>query len=109
MARSEERAARNEVLFREANEKINRKGGELDFAGKIPFLCECEEPTCTEVLRLEADEYERARSSPRQFLVSPGHETREANVIESNDRFMIVEKVGVAAEIAEEADPRMAK
>jgi hypothetical protein len=109
MARSEERAARNEVLFREANEKISRTGDELDFPGKIPFLCECEEPTCSQIVRLESDEYERARSSARQFVVAPGHETREANTIESNERFMIVEKLGVAAEIAEDADPRTAK
>jgi hypothetical protein len=106
MARSEERAARNEVMFREANEKISAKGEDLDFVGKIPFLCECEEPRCTEVLRLEPDEYERARSNPRYFVLSPGHETRDAQPVESNDRFTIVEKSGLSGEIAEQTDPR---
>jgi hypothetical protein len=106
MARSEERAARNEVMFREANEKISAKGDALDFVGKIPFLCECEEPKCTEVLSLEADEYERARSNPRYFVLSPGHETRGAQPVESNERFTIVEKTGISGEIAEQTDPR---
>lgn len=109
MARSEERAARNEVLFREANEKISRKGDEIDFSGRIPFLCECEEPSCTAIVRLDNDEYAEARSSPRQFIVAPGHEERVTNTIEANERFMVVEKLGLAAEIAEQADPRMAK
>jgi hypothetical protein len=94
------------VLFREANEKISRKGGELDFAGKMPFLCECEEPACTEVLRLDREEYERARATPRRFVLSPGHDTRDPKVVESNERFMIVEKDGVSGEIAEANDPR---
>jgi hypothetical protein len=106
MARSEERAARNEVMFREANEKISAKGEDLDFVGKIPFLCECEEPRCTEVLRLEPEEYEHARSNPRYFVLSPGHETRGAQPIESNDRFAIVEKTGRSGEIADQTDPR---
>jgi hypothetical protein len=106
MARSEEQAARNEAMFREANEKISAKGEDLDFVGKIPFLCECEEPACTDVLRLESGEYERARANPRYFLLSPGHETRGAQPIESNERFTIVEKSGVSGEIAEQTDPR---
>jgi hypothetical protein len=109
MTRSEERAARNEVLFREANEKISSKGEELDFPGKMPFLCECEDPGCTEVLRLEREEYEQARGSGRRFLLAPGHETRGEKPIETNDRFTIVEKTGVAGDIAEQADPRTAK
>jgi hypothetical protein len=108
MTRSEERAALNEVLFRDANEKINQKGGELGYVGQIPFLCECEEPRCSQVLRVERDEYERARSSPRRFLLAPGHETRDAKVVETTDRFTIVEKAGIEAEVAEQHDPRSA-
>jgi len=106
MARSEERAARNEVLFRQANVRISHKGEELELAGPLPFLCECEEPTCIEVLRLRQDEYGRARSGARRFVLAPGHETRAAQTIESNDRFTIVRKSGVSAEIAGLAGPR---
>jgi hypothetical protein len=59
-----------------------------------------------QVLRLTREEYERARSSARQFVLAPGHETRDAETIEENDRFTIVKKSGVSAEIAEHADPR---
>jgi hypothetical protein len=106
MPRSEEQAARNEVTFREANEKISAKGEDLNFVGKIPFLCECEEPNCTEVVRLEYAEYERARTNPRYFLLSPGHETRGAQPVETTERFTIVEKSGISGQIAEETDPR---
>ena len=108
MRRSEEQAGRNEVSFREANEQINRKGGELAFAGRLPFLCECEEPTCTEIVQLTAAEYERARSNARWFLMTPGHQSRASEPIETSGRFMIVEKNGLEGEIAEQVDPRSA-
>ena len=58
------------------------------------------------ILQLTKDEYERVRSRARQFVLAPGHETRDEQRIETNDRFTIVEKCGVSAEIAERADPR---
>jgi hypothetical protein len=39
-------------------------------------------------------------------VLAPGHETRDAQPIETTDRFTIVKKSGVSAEIAERADPR---
>jgi hypothetical protein len=108
MTRTEERAARNEVMFREANEKISIKGAQLEYTGRMPFLCECEEPGCTDVLRLERDEYERVRAAPRRFLLAPGHETRGERLIETTGRFTIVEKGGISGEIAEQTDPRRA-
>ena len=106
MERSEEAAGRNEALFRAANERINDKVRELGFAGRLPFLCECEEPRCTAIVPLTHDEYERARGDGRTFLLAPGHESRNAQLIETNERFTIVQKQGVEAEIAEKSDPR---
>ena len=104
-AQSEERAARNEVLFREANEKLREKRLEVDADGLTPFLCECSNPACTEVLRLSMREYENARSKPTWFITAVDHEN-EHNRIEQHPRYMIVEKAGTAGRIADEENPR---
>jgi hypothetical protein len=104
-AQSEERAARNEVLFREANEKLREKRLEVDADGLTPFLCECSNPACTEVLRLSMREYEYARSRPTWFITAVDHEN-EHNRIEQHPRYMIVEKAGTAGRIADEENPR---
>jgi hypothetical protein len=103
---SHERAARNEVLFREANEKLGDKRQELEIAGRTPFLCECDDPTCTELVRLSLEQYEHARSQANWFLVAIGHDPQEALVDEDHDGYAIVEKIGVAGRIAEEHNPR---
>lgn len=77
MTRSEEQAAWNEAVFREANERIAWRSGELTAVeGPIPFLCECEDEDCTEVVRLSLDEYRRVRAEATQFVVALGHPTR---------------------------------
>jgi hypothetical protein len=104
-ARSEEQAARNEILFREANEKIGEKLHELALDGRTPYLCECEDPTCTELIRLALEEYEHVRSRANWFVVAAGHDdaTQQA---ESHTGYDIVEKTGLAGRIAEEENPR---
>jgi hypothetical protein len=102
MRRSEERAARNENAFRQANEKIDAKRRELGIEERTPYLCECEEESCTGLVRLTLDEYRHARSRPRRFLVMRGHQHRDS-VIEEHKEYAIVEKSGLGGLIAEDA------
>jgi hypothetical protein len=105
--RTAERAARNESVFREANERIERRLEDLSLEhGRSPFLCECEDETCSEVVRLTLTEYEHVREHPRRFLVAPGHDTGEAEIVETHDRYVVVEKEGETGKIAAELDPR---
>jgi hypothetical protein len=103
---TQERAARNEVLFREANEKLGIKRQELDIDGRTPFLCECGDPGCTELIRLSLEQYEHVRSHANWFVVADGHDAGEARIAEDQDGYTIIQKVGVAARIAEEQNPR---
>ena len=103
---SEERAARNEVVFREANEKLESKRLELDIGGPTPFLCECGNPDCTELIRLSLEEYEHVRSSAKRFLIATDHYALNAVTIEEHAGYVIVEKHGVAGRIAEEENRR---
>jgi hypothetical protein len=76
MSRSRETAMRNELLFREANEKIaDRRDALGAVEGLTPFLCECEEEGCTAIVQLTAAEYTQVRAEPHTFVIVPGHVT----------------------------------
>ena len=105
VTQTEERAARNEASFREANEKLGEKRVELAAAGLTPFLCECSDPTCTELIRLSLEEYEHVRSRPTWFLAAAGHD-EELGRAEDHGAYVIVEKEGEAARVAERENPR---
>jgi len=100
----EERAARNEALFREVNERVASlaAGGALESA----FVCECSNAGCVERLRLSRDEYDAVRANPRTFLVVPGHEGAFERVVEQHAAYVVVEKMGDAGRISEQHDPR---
>jgi hypothetical protein len=104
--KSVERAAENEATFRDANEKLEERRIELELDGTTPFICECEEESCTTLVMLTGEEYEEIRSESNRFVLSPGHSFRMGEVVAENGRFMTVEKHGKAAEIAEERDTR---
>ena len=102
---SAERVARNNDIFRRANEEIHEAAGTLGFDAPIPFLCECTNERCTAVVRITAADYAEIRSHPRHFVTAPGHQTRSdahERVIGRRDGYERTEKVGEAGEIAEE-------
>jgi hypothetical protein len=104
-----ERVARNDAIFREANEKIRDSAEELEFADVIPLICECADPNCTQILRLTIEDYERVRSDPTHFINAKGHVTAAqgfGEIVEEGKEWDIIAKVGPAAEIVEELDPR---
>jgi len=101
----EQRAARNESLFREVNENIarleQRYGGA---ATQAAFICECSSDVCTEHLFVDDETYRRVREHPRRFLILPGHvDTTLESVVEERPGYLIVEKTGTAGEVAEQA------
>jgi hypothetical protein len=103
------RIAESEATFRAANEEIEDAAENLGEKGEIPFICECGDPSCTELVRVELTEYERIRSSPVSFFVVPGHEDVAGSygrVTEDRDPYLILEKLDEAAEVARELDPR---
>ncbi len=101
----EARVAKNEVLFREVNERI-RELAPAD--GHTEFLCECGDASCVEPVTMSLAEYEAVRREGSRFFVRPGHEVPDIEaVIERAGGYTIVEKRdGVPADIAEDNDPR---
>src|SRR5437763_533946 len=72
---SAERSARNEDAFRKANERIQLAAVEFDADEALPFLCECPDPACIEMVRLTLGQYAQVRAHPRRFVVASGHES----------------------------------
>ena len=102
--RRRERAARNESLFREVNERIEDLAGNASFS---LFICECMNQNCDEAVSVTHEEYEHVRSGPNRFIVLRGHEIPEVDaVVETCDRYLVVEKRGTGRRVAEELDPR---
>jgi hypothetical protein len=107
----EERLAKNEIVFRDVNERIEdmavAQAQLLRDERDLGFLCECSNVDCTLRLRLTLTDYEQARSDPAQFVVALGHELPEIEeVVFIDDGYQVVRKQGAAAVIAEESDPR---
>jgi hypothetical protein len=100
-----ERIARNDSIFREANERIRDAAQSHGIDGPIPFICECAEPRCRELVRLTLTQYADVRRDPRRFFVMPGHEAvagRFAERVGSGGGYHVVEKQGLAGQVAEE-------
>lgn len=107
--RSEERMARNDAIFRAANERIRDAAEEQEMTELIPFICECVAEDCTQIVQLSLAEYESIRSDPTHFMNAPGHHVAArwaGEVVEQNERYFVVRKTGAAAELAQELDPR---
>ena len=101
----EERAGRNEALFREVNENIAKLEARLPGVSEtMPVICECARPDCTTQLHVSLDEYAEVRRHPDQFIVAPGHqEPSVEHVVEEQSGYLVVEKEGVAAVAADAA------
>jgi hypothetical protein len=113
-AERKDRLARNEVVFREVNERIEklvREGAWFDPSARqaesLEVLCECGNADCGTPLTVTLSEYERVRSEPTQFLVVPGHVIRDIEkVVGAGAGYEVVEKLGGEGVLARKTDPR---
>ena len=104
-----QRIAQNDSAFRDANERIGAAADAYNIQTAIPFICECADPVCTEIVMLKIDEYEEIRTDPRRFLNAPGHEATSegtAVVVAQRDGYVIVQATGHAGDVAEALDER---
>ena len=107
-----ERAARNQSLFREVNERtvefLQNGLQEVDGDGSvISIMCECANAGCHERIELTAVEYEDIRGSSTRFPIKLGHEWPDVErIVAEHDRYVVVEKFGETAAIASRLDAR---
>ena len=101
---TQERIAKNDAVFREANQNISEVAESQGLTvPPVPFICECGDLTCTKIIRMTLAEYEHVRSNDRWFLIADTHEAAQdsAKLAEQLDDYLIVEKTGHAGEVAE--------
>lgn len=103
------RFARNEALYRNVNEKIEAIS--RAFAPAVDetmrVICECGRLDCLQEIEIGVGAYERIRSDPTLFVVVPGHELPEVEVVvEQNESYTVVCKnAGAGRQVAVETDP----
>ena len=106
MSTQEQRLAQNQVIFRQANENLERAaaGALLE---TMTFLCECAAVDCEDTIELTLAEYEAVRADPAHFALSLGHESDiNERIHQTFGRYEIVEKTGDSRAVAEAGDPR---
>jgi hypothetical protein len=99
----EERAGRNEALFRAVNDNIAGSEEQMDsVSDSFSVFCECAKADCTMHVEVTLTEYVRVRRNPHRFIVAPGHEQPDIErVVERHPNFRVVEKRGEAAAAAD--------
>jgi hypothetical protein len=108
-SKSLERLAKNQSFFRQVNERMNDVAKGLDGRPSYDFLCECSDAGCTERIALSPEEYEWVRASPTRFVLARGHAVPAVeHVVERESEHQVVEKDGIAGQIAAKLDPRTA-
>jgi len=100
----EQGAARNQLLFREVNERIASLAEQalLPEVAPIEVTCECVDMSCTRTVQISLHEFAEIDRATNRFLVVPGHELPDVeDVVERRDRFLIVAKRGAGADLVE--------
>jgi hypothetical protein len=105
--------AMNQSAFRRSNEQLRRAADAHRFgwADHVPFVCECADENCREVVMLTIEEYEHVRAHPTWFLLVAGHEDEDATqerIVDAEQGYAVVEKVGAAGTEAARLHPRKA-
>ena len=109
------RAAKNQSLFREVNERIEQlaagKPGstfkEMRLAMQIDLACECMDESCAKEVTMTVEQYEAIRAESNSFFVIPGHEVSDVEEIgHRGAKYVVVRKLGSGAAVAEKFDPR---
>jgi hypothetical protein len=101
------RAARNEEIVRDVNRQIEEGAQLHDISSEMPFHCECAQTVCLEKIDLAASVYEPILADRYRFVVVPEHVLPEVErIVEENDRFVVVEKIGEAREQIDRDHPQ---
>lgn len=92
---------RNELLFREVNERIFQiASSETD---GLEVLCECGNEACISTLTITVHDYERIRAETSRFVVCNEHELGDIErVVERTPAYLVVEKTGRAREVLDD-------
>jgi hypothetical protein len=102
------RAAQNQSLFRDINERIEQLNEAFETVLPLSeWVCECADTNCVQHVEMSLAEYEALRAEPNRFAVIAGHEASDVErVVSRTERYIVVEKIGAGAPVAVGNDPR---
>lgn len=89
------RAEKNEQAFKQHNERRAQleEEGNVPSNEPVPFVCECDDPTCARAVSLPLGDYERAVATVDRFVVLPGHEDPAVErIAERHTGYLVVSK-----------------
>jgi hypothetical protein len=90
---SRQAAIEIEKTFRSANKSILDVAAGLDVGGRVPFLCECSDTRCRELIRMPWEEFAALHRHGDLYVVVPGHELLEVEqLVAESKRYNVVEK-----------------
>ncbi len=93
MRSSTNKRPENEAVFRAANENLKANLVSLDELERVPFICECSDGDCLQVVEVPLATYEDVRARPNDFLLRAGHENpSDERVVARYDGYVVVEK-----------------
>src|SRR5215211_2495914 len=96
------RAARNQSLLREVNERIieiaagrpSSSFESLRMSRTLDLACECMDETCVERVTMKVSEDEQIRSGSNMFFVKPGHEVpRVEAIVREEAGYVVISKL----------------
>jgi len=79
----------------------------MGLLGPVPFICECADATCMDIVRLNTLRYENVRFHPRRFFTVRGHHTAgiagdSAVVVDESADYTLIDLIGRAGDVAEQ-------
>ena len=102
-----ERAARNETVFRDINERIEAGAEMLGITASELIHCECDRVECLEMVEMRPAAYREVLDRRYHFITALGHaDPRIEQVVEEHDNYCVVEKIGEAREALDKQHPQ---
>lgn len=87
------RARENEERFAAANADIATTADALHVRELVPFLCECSNVRCTEIIQVSLAAYVDLRSQESTFILLTGHEDANVEqVVGRTNGYLLVQK-----------------
>jgi hypothetical protein len=95
----------NESVHRTMNE-LHEKDALAASTVSMKCECECSRSECNSGFEMTIADYEAVRAHGRRFVVTPGHEEEDEEIIATTPEYVVIEKVGEQGRIADSLTPR---
>jgi hypothetical protein len=93
-----------ESVHRSVNERTERLAP--DHAESLECECECNRPECGSGFAVTSRAYATVRENGRRFIVTPGHQSLDEDLVSTGATYVVIEKHGRQGRLADSLNPR---